>query len=394
VPWKKAYPEDQRIQFIVEATQGPSSIAELCRAFGISRKTGFKWLARYDELGVAGLVDRSRAPHTHPNAVRSTTVERAVALRQAHPTWGPRKVLFALRARAPELDLPAPSTVGGWFRKLHLAQPRRVRHRAPPMTAPFGACDGPNDTWCVDFKGYFHTGDGARCDPLTITDAYSRFLLRCHAVARTDEYGVRPVFESAFKEYGLPRAIRSDNGSPFASTGAGGLSRLSVWWVHLGIVPERIEPGHPEQNGRHERMHRTLKAETARPPKATLREQQVAFDRFRRIYNDERPHDALGGKVPADVYSPAPRAMPAFVPDLEYPAHFEERRIHTDGNMKWNGAKIYISQALANETVGLEEISDGTYVVHLGAVELGRIRADLPHLGLIRPKRPKRRWAK
>jgi transposase InsO family protein len=390
MPWKKWFPEDQRVQFIVEATQGPGSIAELCRAFGISRKTGFKWLARYDELGVSGLVDRSRAPHTHPNVIPTATVEQLVAVRQKHPTWGPRKVLAALRMRAPDQELPAPSTVGDWFKRLHLSQPRRVRRRAPPMTAPFGACDGPNDTWCADFKGYFLTGDGSRCDPLTISDAHSRFLLRCHAVARTDERGVRPVFESAFREYGLPRAIRSDNGPPFASIGAGGLSRLSVWWIHLGIRPERIVPGHPEQNGRHERMHRTLKQETARPPKPTLWAQQVAFDEFRRIYNEERPHDALDGKPPAAVYARSPRAMPFVLPEIEYPGHVELRRIPADGAIKWRGHKVYISQALADEIVGIEEISDDTYVVRIGEVELGRIKESLIHLGLLRPKRPKK----
>ena len=387
MPWKKLLTEDQRVQFIVEATQTPISIAELCRAFGISTKTGFKWLAHYDEFGVAGLVDRSRAPHTHPNAVPASIVEQLVAIRQAHPSWGPRKVLALLRRRAPDLNLPSRSTVGELFKRLHLAQPRRMRRRAPPMTAPFGTCEGPNDTWCVDFKGYFLTGDGARCDPLTITDADSRFLLRCQAVARTDELGVRPVFESTFREFGLPRAIRSDNGPPFATVGAGGLSRLSVWWLHLGIRPERIEPGHPEQNGRHERMHRTLKEETARPPKATLRAQQTAFDRFRRIYNEERPHDALEGKPPAAVYTRSPRHMPIVVPDLEYPSHFELRRIQTDGKFTWKQTKIYVSQALGDEIVGIEEISDGTHVVRLGDVELGRLKDDLLHLGLIRPKR-------
>ena len=391
MPWKKSFPEDQRIQFIVEATHGPGSIAELCRAFGISRKTGFKWLARYDELGVCGLVDRSRAPHTHPNAIPPGIVEQLVAVRQAHPTWGPRKVLAALRLRGLRLELPAPSTVGELFKRLHLVQPRRLRRRTPPMTTPFARCEAPNDTWCVDFKGYFLTGDGTRCDPLTITDAYSRFLIRCHAVAHTDERAVRPVFESAFREYGLPRAIRSDNGPPVASVGAGGLGRLSVWWIHLGIHPERIEPGHPEQNGRHERLHRTLKQETARPPQHTLREQQAAFDRFRTVYNDERPHEALDGKTPASMYTLSSRAMPLVAPDLEYPGHFERRRVPADGAIKWRGYKLYISQALADEIVGIEEISDDTHVVWLGPVELGRIKEGLIHLGLIRPKRPRQR---
>jgi transposase InsO family protein len=335
------FPEDQRVQFVVEALYGPSSIAELCRSFGISRKTGFKWLARYEREGPPGLVDHSRAPHHHPNAMATVIAARLLGVRQAHPTWGARKLLAWLKAREPELVLPAVSTVSALLKRLNLVYPRRARHRVPPMTAPFGSCLAPNDTWCVDFKGWFRVGDGSRCDPLTISDAFSRFVLRCEVARRTGAAGVRPIFEAAFHEYGLPTAIRSDNGPPFASRGAGGLSALSAWWVRLGITPERIEPGKPEQNGRHERMHLTLKAETARPARHSLRAQQIAFDRFRQVFNHERPHEALGQQPPATVYVPSLRRLPTHLPEMSYPDHFEVRYVHTNGVIKWEGNTIY-----------------------------------------------------
>ena len=391
MPWRNFFPEDQRVQFVVEALHGPSSITDLCRTFGISRKTGYKWLARYDEDGATGLLERSRAPHTHPNAVPPEIADRLVALRRLHPTWGPRKLIASLASHHPELELPASSTVGGLLKRLKLVRVRRFRTRSPPMTAPFGACGTVNDTWAADFKGYFRVGDGTRCDPLTITDSLSRFLLRCEAVPTTREPDVRRIFDSAFREFGLPRAIRSDNGPPFASAGAGGLTKLSIWWVHLDIRPERIEPGHPEQNGRHERMHRTLKQETAQPPRHSLRAQQLAFDRFRHVYNEERPHEALGQKPPASVYEPSLRRMPSRLPELEYPPSHELRSVHHGGEIKWKGRLVHIGSALHGEVVGLEEIADATYAVRLGPIELGRIKDDLPHLGLVRPKRKRHR---
>ena len=390
MPWKMTFPEDQRVQFIVEAIYGESSIADLCRSFGVSRKTGYKWLARYDQDGPTGLLDRSRAPRHHPNALASGVAARLVNARQQHPTWGARKLLAWLKAREPELALPAVSTVSALLKRLNLVRPRRFRHRVPPMTAPFGACGAPNDVWCVDFKGYFRVGDGSRCDPLTISDAFSRYVLRCEIVTGTGADDVRPTFEAAFHEYGLPNAIRSDNGSPFASKGAGGLTTLSIWWVRLGITPERIEPGKPEQNGRHERMHLTLKEETARPPRHTLRAQQLAFDRFRRVFNEERPHEALGQQPPATRYEPSLRRMPAHLPEMTYPDHLEVRHVHNQGHIKWQGRRIHIGQALRGETVGLEEIAEATWLVRFGPIELGRLKDDLPHLGLIRPRRRRR----
>jgi transposase InsO family protein len=283
------------------------------------------------------------------------------------------------------------STVSALLKRLNLVHPRRFRHRVPPMTAPFGSCAAPNDTWCVDFKGWFRVSDGSRCDPLTISDAFSRFILRCEAVPGTGAADVRPVFEAAFNEYGLPNAIRSDNGPPFASRGAGGLSKLSVWWVRLGILPERIEPGKPEQNGRHERMHQTLKAETARPPRHTLRAQQLAFDRFRHIFNYERPHEALGQQPPATVYEPSLRRMPLYLPEMTYPDHFEVRHANKTGCIKWNSRHVYISEALAGEYIGVEEIGDGVWLARFGPVELGRFKDDAPQLGLIRPPSRARR---
>jgi len=391
VPWQKLFPEDQRVQFIVEATYGPSSVVDLCRSFGISRKTAYKWLARYDREGPAGLIDRSRAPHTHPNAIAEDIVGHLVALRRLHPTWGPRKLIASIHAREPELVLPAASTVGDLLKRLRLVRTRRYRVRTPAMTAPFEACGAPNDVWCADFKGWFRVRDGSRCDPFTLTDAYSRYLLRCEVVASTDGIAVRASLESAFKEFGLPKAIRHDNGPPFATKGAGGLSKLGIWLVHLGITPERIEPGHPEQNGRHERMHRTLKEETALPPRQTLRAQQLAFDRFRRQYNEERPHEALGQKPPASVYEPSLRRLPAMLPELEYPPDVELRTVRSTGEIKWQNRHVYIGEALAREIVSIQPVAYNTHVVCLGPIELGRINDDAPHLGLIRPHRTRRR---
>lgn len=381
------FPEDQRVQFIVEALHGKSSIADLCLTFAISRKTGYKWLARYDEHGPAGLLDRPRAPHHHPNEVATDVLDRLVSVRQKHPTWGPRKLLAWLRLREPDLALPAASTVGAWLKRLELVHPRRLRRRAPPRTTPFGTCVAPNDVWCVDFKGHFRVGDGSRCDPLTITDAFSRYILECRAVTTTRASDVRPIFQAAFDKYGLPAAIRSDNGTPFASVGAGGLTALSIWWVRLGIALERIDPGKPAQNGRHERMHLTLKQETTRPPRRTLHAQQLAFDRFRQTFNQERPHEALHQHPPVTLYKPSPRQMPSRLPEMVYPDRFEVRRVSKNGEISWNARSLFIGEVLAGETLGLEQVGDATWIVRFGPIELGRVKDDLPRLGLIRPRR-------
>jgi len=380
---------DERLRFVKEALKGDESMTELCRAYGISRKTGYKVLTRYLALGPPGLLDRSRAPRMHPNAVAPELVSAIVALRGHYPRWGPRKLHARLAGEHPAWPWPAASTIGSILHRHGLTVPRRRVRRAPPATLSGAADDGPNAVWSVDFKGWFRTGDGARCDPLTLADRASRFLLRCQALTPPDGPRVQPLLETAFREYGLPAALRSDNGAPFASCAAGGLSRLAVWWVKLGIRPERITPGHPEENGRHERLHQTLKAETARPPQPTLRAQQRAFDTFRQVYNHERPHEALGQRPPAAVYRPSLRPYPLRVLDPEYPDEAEIRRVRHNGEIKWRSHLIFISEVLAGELVGVLPQADDLWVARFGPVDLGWLDGRTDHLH--RPPRGRRR---
>lgn len=377
MPWRTTGPMDERTQFIAAWLQREESVSVLCRRFGISRKTGYKLLGRYAAEGPSGLRERSHAPHGQPHAIPAAVQETLLAVRAAHPHWGPRKVRAWLARRCPEQPWPATSTIGALLQRHGLTVPRRRRLHATPTGRGLRA-DGPNAVWAADFKGWFRTGDGQRCDPLTISDAYSRYLLRCQLVAGVAEPVVRPLFEATFREYGLPQVIRTDNGPPFASLAAGGLSRLAVWWIRLGIRPQRITPGHPEENARHERMHRTLKEETAQPPQPTARAQQRAFDRFRHVYNAERPHEALGQQPPATAYGPSPRPYPERLPALHYPDPVLVRRTHPNGDIKWRGQRVFISQALAGELVGLEEIADGHWRVCFGPVELGWLDARHP----------------
>ncbi len=319
---------DKRMQFIAAVLADELSMSEVCEEFGVSRKTGYKFLRRYQAQGPAGLVDRSRAPQRVPWALSQAQAEAILGLRRAHRSWGPKKLRTILQRHAPAQQWPAHSTIGELLRRHGLTARRQRRPRATPsarLAAPVGA----NDIWGVDFKGWFRTADGARCDPLTATDGFSRYLLCATIVTPPDYQGCRSQFERIFKEYGLPRVIRSDNGAPFASVGAGGLSRLSAWWIKLGITPQRIAPGRPQQNGRHERMHKTLKAETASPPATNLHQQQQRFDRFRQEFNHERPHEALGQTPPAGHYASSPRRYPAKLEDPHYPADFELRRYVT-----------------------------------------------------------------
>jgi transposase InsO family protein len=347
----------------------------LCRQFGISRKTGYKRLHRFQAWGFEGLGDVSRAPHQHPNQVGLGVAELLVEAKRAHLTWGPRKLIPWLRERHPEVVWPAPSTAGTILERAGLVRRRRRGRHAAPWGQPFAEATAPNDVWCLDFKGWFRTGDGRRCDPLTVADATSRYLLVCQGLQQPRGPQVRQVLERAFREYGLPRAIRTDNGPPFASTGLGGLSRLGVWWTKLGIVPERITPGHPEQNGRLERLHRTLKAETASPPQATQRAQQRVFDLFRKQYNEERPHEALGQRPPARCYQPSVRPYPARTPELEYPAGGTVRRVRSNGEIKWQGRLVYLSGAMQGELVGLVPQDDRFWTIQLGRVQIGLLDA-------------------
>ena len=358
---------DERMRFVVEYERAETAMAELCRVYGIARKTGYKWVERFAGHGWAGLEDLSRAPERHPNQTRREVEEEILALRGQHMRWGPRKLRRYLQDRQPRRAWPAASTIGELLKREGLVQERRPRSKTPPYTRPFAAADGPNQVWCADFKGWFRTADGARIDALTITDAHSRYLLRCQAVGKTDTAAVRAICEAAFREYGLPRAMRTDNGAPFASRAVAGLSRLAAYWMKLGIVPERIEPGHPEQNGRHERMHRTLKEETATPPAANRLAQQRALDRFRREYNQERPHEALQQQTPSSVYAPSPRPYPERVPEPEYDTGLEVRRVQRHGEFNWKHQHVFLTETLAGEGIGLEPIDDGYWCVYFAA---------------------------
>ena len=373
MPWSETCAMDERMGFVVAASEDEAVMSEVCAEFGISRQTGYKWLERYRLEGVDGLRERSRAPLMHGRAREEAVVSAALALRERYPTWGPKKLRRKLGERLPGVEPPATSTIGDWLRREGMTEPRRRRRRCPPSASPFVAVDAPNAVWCADFKGWFRTGDRRRCDPLTISDAMSRYLLGCQAVARPDSAHVRPVFDAAFGEFGLPLAIRSDNGPPFASTGAGGLSRLSVWWIKLGVAPERIAPGKPQQNGRHERMHRTLAAETASPPAATLAEQQRRFDAFRAVYNYERPHEGLAFDTPAALHRPSARAYPCPLREPEYPSDAAVRRVRGTGEIKWGGDLIFVSEALVGEPVAIEETEEGEWRVRYARVELGFI---------------------
>ncbi len=367
MPWKETSPMQQRLMFVAECSRQQTSMAELCRSFGISRQTGYALLAQYAAHGMDGLKPRSRAPHHHPNAISEEVCAAIVRAKAAHPSWGPKKLQpLSTECEAIKQQWPVAST------RLGLTLPRRrSRPHAPARTQPFGQVTAANDTWCADFKGWFRTGDGRRCDPLTISDAHSRMLLRCQALQHGMHSAyVRPIFEATFREYGLPVRLRTDNGSPFASVGAGGLSALAVWWIKLGIIPERIEPGKPSQNGRHERVHRTLSEATAQPPAATIRAQQQRFDAFRAEYNHERPHEALGQQPPSSWYSVSARTYPRPLEEPSYAEADQVRRVRHNGEIRWSSGTIYVSNVLIGEPVGIYEATDG-WLVRYGPIELG-----------------------
>lgn len=371
MPWKETCPMDQKLLFVQAFERAQLTMTELCNAFGIARKTGYKWVARYKQSGAAGLQELSRAPLFHPNAVDRPVADLITETRRWRPRWGPKKLLVYLEAKWPELKLPAASTVSELLRRRGLARRRRWNPATASYAGPFQGCTAPNDIWCIDFKGHFMTRDRKRCTPLTISDAYSRYLIRCESTIRTDYTIVRYVLQGAFEEYGLPLAIRSDNGPPFASRAPGGVSRFSVLLIKLGVRPERIEKGRPTQNGRHERMHRTLKAETASPPRATRLAQQRAFDAFRYEYNEVRPHEALGQVVPAKIYSPSARRFSGFVlRDPDYPDNLEPYRVRSDGTVKWQGNHFDLGQVLASELIGLQRTELG-WTLHYGPIQLG-----------------------
>jgi putative transposase len=384
VPWKDIRPVDDRVRFIAAVQEDPrGNFAELCRRFGIHRSKGYKWLQRYREHGPAGLEDRKPVAQSCPHKTPDEVVDRIVAMRKEHPWDGPKKLRERLlELGGDELRVPAASTIGDILDRYGLIRPRRARLRMPPHPSPLEPCSEPNDLWCVDFKGHFACGDGRRCHPLTITDAATRFLIKCEALSEPKHQPTQRHFELAFREFGVPSRIRSDNGAPFATNTIGGLSRLSVWWIQLGIVPERIEPGQPQQNGRHERFHRTLKEQTTQPAGATLVEQQRVFDRFRADYNEHRPHEALAQTPPAAHYEPSLRPMPDRPRPPEYGADFVVRRVTTNGHFSWLGTSLPLGKLLVSQPLGLRQVDEDEWELHYGPLLIGYvlIRDGKPHL--------------
>jgi transposase InsO family protein len=317
------------------------------------------------------LEEQSRAPRRHPNQTPAEIEAQVLALRRKHPRWGPRTLKQILDDAG--ICCPAASTVGELLDREGLTRHRLKRRKVEPYQQPFQLVGEPNDEWAGDFKGWMRTGDGERIDPLTISDTCSRYLFRCQAVEKTNTEQVQAIFEAAFREYGMPRAMRTDNGAPFASRAIAGLSRLAVWWIKLGIVPQRIEPGHPEQNGRHERMHRTLKEATVSPPRANRRAQQRAFDQFRQEYNQLRPHQGLAMRTPQAVYRNSPRPYPARVREPEYDTAMKVRRVFKHGQFFWQHHDVFLSKVLYGERIGLLPIDDRYYRVYFATTPIARL---------------------
>lgn len=383
MPWKRTEPMLERLRFVVSVESGEFGFAECCRRFGVSRKTGYKWWARYQVDAAAGLADRARTPGHCPHALDGKVVGSIVEARHAHPTWGPRKLRRRLQLDFPALQWPAISTVGDVLARHGLVKPRRRRSAVPPASAPLAHCRAPNEVWSADFKGQFRLANRQWCYPFTLSDNHSRYLLACCGMRGPLETGVWRSCEAAFREYGLPNAIRTDNGTPFASRALGGLTRLSVWWIKLGIRPERIALGKPQQNGRHERMHRTLKAQATRPACASMRAQQGRFDAFRAEYNHQRPHEALHDDTPDHVYRCSTRPYPRQLPDVHYAPDAQVRRVRRNGVIKWRSDLYFISEVLTGENVGLTQVAEDRWQIRFATLPLAILDERLQRV--IRP---------
>ena len=383
--WRETGIVDERISFVAACLEDDETMSAVCAAYGISRRTGYKWLMRYREQGPSGLLDLPRAPLHHGRATSLEVVERIVAVKEAHPLWGPKKIVAVLRRGDPERGWPATSTVGEILKRQGLVKGRRRARWRNVGNGPWPEPDGPNGLWSADHKGWFRTGDGERCEPLTVMDGASRFLLALQATGSTGEQEAWPVFEALFHEYGLPERLRTDNGSPFASAGIAGLTPLSVRLIKLGIKLERIAPGKPQQNGRHERFHLSM-LPLAQAPKPDSTSQQQAFDDFRVEYNQVRPHEALGQTPPAEHYRPSPRPMPSTPPEPDYPAEAAVRKVRSNGEIKWNGSLVYVSASLTGEPVAIEETDQGEWALRFYTHPIGII--DKKHLKLSRRTAP------
>lgn len=372
MPFQETHAMEQRTKFVSDFESSGESLSELCARYQVSRVTGYKWLERYEEEGLEGLWERSRAPHQVGHTLSEALKGLIVEARHAHPKWGPRKLLAWLKVKHPRRDWCVASTIGEVLRRHGLSMPRVYRRRSVARLGPLEPCQRPNQVWCTDFKGWFYLGNRQRCEPWTLSDGCSRYLLGVEALSRPELKLVRRGFERAFREYGLPQVIRSDNGRPFAGLGLGGLSQLAVWWIKLGIRPERIRPGQPQENGRHERMHLTLQ-EAIQPPAHTLRGQQQRFRAFRREFNHQRPHEALGQQTPASVYRASPRPYPAQLSQVEYESGLVVKRVYPHGDISWAGQRLFLNQALAGEEVGLEPLEDGLWLVRFSWMRLAKL---------------------
>jgi len=393
VPWKESCAMQERFKFVLEAEKGEKSIAQLCREYGVSRTAAYKWLRRYDdEPYPEALDDQSRRPIHSPWRTDDRVEDVVVAARKRYPHWGPRKLRHLLQShRCPGDAWPSAATIGRILKRRGLVRAPRRRRRTPPYTRPFAEVTAPNQLWCIDFKGHFDTLDGTTIHPLTITDAFSRVVLRCEVILEPRSAEVRDVLESAFREYGLPEAIRSDNGPPFASTGPGGLTELSAWWIQLGIRHERIEPGKPQQNGRHERMHRTLKYETAVPPAKTPRGQQSRFDRWRKEFNCERPHEALAMATPMSAYAPSARRLDEKLTREQCPFDVERALVDKHGHIRWQRRRVFIATALRDQLVELRPTRKRRrWIVCFGPVVLGHYDERAKHPRLSRLAKPQK----
>lgn len=373
MPWTETKPMNEKIKFI-SAYLGnkEGSFQGLCSRFNISRKTGYKYINRYQELGIDGLKECSRATHTHPNKISPFVEENILEVKKKYSSWGSKKILHWLNQERGDCTWPAKSTIEAVLKRHHLVKPSKRQRRVISYKYPLALCTNPNDIWSIDYKGQFKLGNNQFCYPLTVTDNFSRYLFAIDGAYEISGKQTKKVLTQLFNEFGLPLFIRSDNGSPFATNGLGGLSKISVWLIKLGITPERIRKGHPEENGRHERMHFTLKQETTQPPKSNLKEQQVCFDHFKLIFNEQRPHEGIQFSRPATLYTPSERQLPSTLNQVEYDSSFSyTRRIRTNGTMKWIGKEIFVSETLIGETIGLKPYSEEEWLIHFSHLPIG-----------------------
>jgi putative transposase len=386
--WRINKVEIQREDFITACMENVQTFSDLCIEFGISRKTGYKWLERFNGEGINGLKDRSRARHTQALKTTEEQIEEILNLKIKYSKWGPKKIAAILKQIDSSKSWPSATTIGKILDEHNLIMPRKYRRRFPAKDTTLSHCQKPNDVWCIDFKGWFKTKDNVKCDPLTITDAHSRYILYCRKLGMNNSDEVWEVLEKVFHENGLPWYLRHDNGPPFATNGAGRLSRLSIKLIKAGITPEWIEPGKPYQNGRHERMHLTLKQEGIYPLKLSINEQQMKFMEFQHYFNTERPHEGLGQRTPSSVYLPSDRVWKGKLCAPEYCDGYETKRVRMSGEIGWGGKAIFIGKALKEEYVGLKENEDGNWNVYYGPVLLGIIDEENK---LIQPKQETRK---